>query len=124
MGKRLPIRVSVRPTDWSLPAGPLRRLRSTLAMNVTPPIAIMKAPAVASRFAGVPTHLRGIGVDAARHALSPRMCIGKKVRLKPTKRIQKRNLAEPFVHHAAGELGKPVSESRRTAGNSAPPMRT
>ena len=47
------------------------------------PAAIMKAPMVEIRFS-VPSHIGGIGVDAARHAHQPGMCIGKKVMLTPT----------------------------------------
>ena len=38
------------------------------------------------------------------------MCIGKKVRLKPMKRIQKLILPIQLVHHAPGELREPVIE--------------
>ena len=39
------------------------------------------------------------------------MCMGKKVRLKPMKRIQKRDLAQRLVDHAAGEFREPVMKA-------------
>ena len=67
----------------------------------------------------VPTEAGDIGVNAARHSNHAQPVHREKRQVEADEENPERQLAEPFVHQAAGELGKPVVKPAKKRKESA-----